>query len=422
MTKRNTFKILTDFACLLAFLLAGCLEAPVEPTNVVKGTALYYYWPYEPAYTFVRIKDLPECETRYDGAFQLSYVSVPYNLIITDSDWPTTKYLSIKNLNPVVYSMNYFPDHTSQNRVTICFPQVSPNRIIYIKFIGTENVIQLNYAQYVTEIPSNQMIIQVQLPPNVNQVEGKLMYLQAKIDPVSEQTTEFEKFGLINAFVANGDITQRFEGSDIVPAATAFARFNITGYTSALQNTTAVLSCMLFSVKSELELSNNSGSNSTGLTPFPVISGESFFYVKVLSEGYQNGSHEKKWIYLDSQGNAEISFDRPFSLMLPHNQQTNVTDSTIFEISDDGKPGVYAYWISNILGGYNAVITDKKIINFGDFQGTGVTYKHNTQYSWYVTKYGEYNSIDDFVSSNYVYDSRFNSESTSDTCTFTTAP
>jgi len=405
-----------------AFFLAGCLEAPVEPNAVIKGTVLFYNWPDEPTqWTFVSMKDLPICETTYKGTFQFSYVSTPYNLIVSDGDnQPSTKYLGLTNLHPFVYSLDYTRGGQEEYIVAVNFPPVPPNRIVYLQCLSNSSFFQTNYF-LITDHTIDSMIIHLNPPPHTEVLWGKLLYLQAEIDPNTGQTITYEKVGLTNLETSGFNVIT-FYSNDILPVTgTTRTGFSITGNQNNSANTNAFLTFPNMSKDSEMDLANASSDSHIRSVLTPMLNGINY-QIKIVSGYSSNDYSQSNWAYVSSGGNAQISFDQPFSLILPANNQTNVTDTTTFEISDQGKPGVYFYWINSFLGIMNNVfVTDKKIVKFADFEGKGIHYYPNTRYYGYVSKYSEYRSIDDFVSTNYIYDPRYNSFG-NEYFQFTTAP
>lgn len=110
----------------------------------------------------------------------------------------------------------------------------------------------------------------------------------------------------------------------------------------------------------------------------------------------------RKWIYLNPSGYGEIIYNSSFGLSYPVNNQANVERSTKFLIHNEEPNDIYNFIIkaANIYGEFE-IFTDSKEITLPHLNDLGFILIPNTEYEWYVEKYTNFESIDDFVSSPY---------------------
>lgn len=106
-----------------------------------------------------------------------------------------------------------------------------------------------------------------------------------------------------------------------------------------------------------------------------------------------------KWIYLNPSEYCEIVYNSSFGLSYPANNQTNIDRNKKLIIHDEESNGIYKFII--LRDQEFKIFTDSKEITLPHLNDLGFTLLPNTEYEWYVEKYTNFQSIDDFVSSPY---------------------
>jgi hypothetical protein len=134
-----------------------------------------------------------------------------------------------------------------------------------------------------------------------------------------------------------------------------------------------------------------------------------------------------KWIHLQPGENATIIHDPSPEIVTPVNNATGITDTSLFIISDNYEQGIYQYsfWImqdSTFSSFAYDIYTDKKSFRPRELIGDKFKLPPMQQFRWRVYKISNFNSMDEFVSTPYVLDSRYTSLANSKEFKFTTAP
>lgn len=124
------------------------------------------------------------------------------------------------------------------------------------------------------------------------------------------------------------------------------------------------------------------------------------FDIKVTSEvriGYF--SSQVKHIFLTPGGSSTLNNSELLPVLSP--EEGDVTDATVFAYGNG--PGLYGLAFRG--GGIDIAkfYTSKTSISLGDLKSIGFPFKVHNEYSWTVSKYTEFQSVDDFVSSPYIY-------------------
>ena len=260
---------------------------------------------------------------------------------------------------------------------------------------------------------------------NMGISSGKFLYLEASTwDGV--HIDAYRKFGIIQAPINTGQFPEvHFKPGDIVNIpGQSVVNFRISMPEDLVNySTDCYISFNGMNKGSDLHL-DYVLSNNSGTFQIPVFNGLDYKF-KIVSS-YLNipsvsDAVGTTWGYSYHGEDVTLTHDIPIELVMPSNDQKNITDATNFQISDPGQKGVYFYHF--ILGIHSlTIITDKTSIRFSDVKSRLADFEPNTEYFWYVLKYPKYTSIDDFVSVKYTEDNRYNSIPCSQSFLFTTAP
>jgi len=146
-----------------------------------------------------------------------------------------------------------------------------------------------------------------------------------------------------------------------------------------------------------------------------------------LTGSYRGGNYWEDgfvYKYLNVGENAIVTHKDPIELVDPPDLDSNINFSTVFRIYDNETGGVYMYQFIQITNHYISkklrIFSQNKELTFEDVFCRGFEYKPNTLYYWSVIKYPEFLGIDDFTSSPYSINPKYNSVQASVSRTFYT--
>jgi len=436
MAKRTTFKILTVFASLSAFLLAGCLEAPVEPEGGVNGI-VYDATGIPAAGERISIGDFPISPSGPLGNFHLPNNIIPYNLTITsyyrekhESVFSSSvKFIGLNTPSPQICD----PFNSSGNyqmKLDITIPKMDySHRTIYIAFISpamfkqTSNIVDTAQFSFGNYTWTTWLVV----PNDIGEIHGKLMYLQALNESAN---ITYEHFGLKDVILNSGNNEILFDSSDIATQPDfVTSNIQVTTPSNTVDATTSASLCFPgMGIHSEIEFSNGFKSNA-GSFELPVLKDISYnvkiccTYLIGLREYSLTDYYGRQWKYINPGENVTIVCDPPPVILTPLDGQSNVSDTMTFSISDGDQKGIYVYILSttNFWNGI-MLVTDRKSVNLADFQTVFFSLPRNANIYFNVEKFPGYNSIDDYVSTIVPEDYRYFSVPASSCVKFTTAP
>jgi len=410
-----------------AFLLEGCLEAPVEPKGGINGIVYNSSSGLPIIGVFVRTSSYyPIVETYMNGNFAFPQQSTPYDLYVgRDPFYADFKFLGLKSSSTII-CVPEFTDPNIRNLidVRIYFPPLKSRREVYLKFMGNSTFSQDNY-NHVLDTGINSYGTYLIAPQGVGSISGKLVYLES-MGP--QNPMEFKRFGMKDVVLNIGENYVTFDSSNITNINSAVLTcFNVIPPAHSGNVSTSVSLCIPgMNRGSELELDDYF--YTSGCIYLPIFNGANYqarIYCQYFDESDTIGINAGEiWSYISPGGNVTITADDPPQILSPVYWQSNVTDTTTFAISDNGERGVYQFTLRNWWGGYDvpSLITDKKTVKFIDFRRVGQPFPANGLYFFQIMKFPNYNSIDDFVSVKYTEDNRYNSIPISNVVRFTTAP
>lgn len=414
--------IITTFF-LMFFGINGCVDPPAVNPGSVSGTIIDENG-LRDRYFLLSSGYYPIVPTDLKGNFTIPNVQKPFNLSITESRFTETfKNINIDNFKitaeiPSGYGKICLLD--------VHFPSSNYEKIKYIKFISSEQFYQ---DEYVADPKKNDIVynLNILIPYDKTSIQGQILFLECSGS--SGNIYSFDKYGLKNVTLYPYDSDSlRFSESDISynppeqgldlqtsvpPGANNIGYEVFLNFPSLYKNSGFIIQYPY-----------------NDYTTIPVLQGIDYNF-KVLNKclfytNYPYAEESKKWIFVPPGQNALIIYNPAPKILLPHDMQANVADTSAFEIEDSGNRGVYTYEIfdSNTVNNSNVarLITDEKAVKFRDFKMRGVTFLPNTTYYCIVKKIENYNSIDDYVSTFPIYEEKYNTILASKTIAFKTGP
>ncbi len=403
----------------------GCLEAPVSPFGAVSGK-IFDRLGFPERQILVSAGHYPYLITDNSGAFSFSYLVKPYDLVLgsqnIDEVW-SEKYLNLTSDAPRLIDFKVLNNASSRTSLVVTFPKLDSNRFAFLKFISSE---QFSQGNYTGEPFDTAVYSYVDMPGDKSEISGKLLYLEFEYDSYYNMIRSYRRFG-IKDITLQGSFNNRFSftGSEINNAPqTSHVNFSVV-FPGAEQNLqeNSYLYFAGMNHNSSLGLEVLSGAL-TGTFSMPVIY-QLNCKLMISSIDYNNYGDVNR-TFADPGGNAAINFDNPITLVRPINGQTHITDSSVFEVSDDGEKGVYCFSFYSQYGvspqSETYLVTDRKKVTLGDVKSIYTTFVRGGGYYWQVVKYSHYNSIDDFAAVKYPDDINYTSTRTANYGVFTIAP
>ena len=342
----------------------------------------------------------------------------PYDILV-DYDSNCTKYVGLNSDNTFIADFHFAQQQTNHIYLDVHFPPLDSNKIVYIKFISRDEFTQSYYQIYYQpgDTESNSSF---EIPYDKSNISGKIIYLE--LSRSGYMVSSFDKFGIKDISLnVNSNNEVYFSAEDIsYRPDKASLNYNISAAGNSNPTMYNYISFPGMNHNSEIliEAANNSRQ---GVFSVPVLK-EINYRMRILCEsGWQN----EKWSYGNAGDNVAINIDDRITILSPANNQSGITDTSTFSISDNGEKGVYFYYyrISSYLNNYSTtLVTDKKSFSLKEAASPDFIFGPNSYFVWYAAKISKYNSIDDFASVKYLDDINYNAESATSYCVFKTAP
>lgn len=405
-------------------ILCGCAVDLVAPDNNINGViydnnGFEFYrnnWP-------VRISagEFPIAYIYQTPLFSLSVVSKPYDLVLTFpydtlyyEEPSVIKYKEISTNSPKIVDAGIVGTPRVHGfDAYIHFPPLVNNKLIFYKFISDANFLQENFSHYAAKGTENAQLV-VFIPSGNNVISGRVFYLEATLNEINGEITSYDKFGI-------KDLTLRLNQTHEIFFSDADLAYNPPEVESNVtvnfpQNSRPkVISVNLgapsFNIASELTLFRFT--NFTSNVIVPKLPGNEFklklYSAYGTSYNLSFSEPAEKWVYFEPGENAFINHNDIIQVLSPEDNTENVTENTVFEITDNSEAGIYSYDI--LRPGKNIrcirLITTSKKLMLKDFIVSGFEYQADQEYIWKVKKYLGYNSMDEFVSGIYTTGKHF---------------
>lgn len=409
---------------MTCFILAGCIDEPTLPSGKVRGK-IYGMYGMSAYRTLISLEEFPRVISDRNGNFEIEYYKSSFDLILGYDNYDYVKYFNLKS----EYVNLYMPDQSGQYitaSLNIRFPQInSINKRIYCKFISAESFNQFNYLIPI-EYGIQEFITDIYLPIDKNEISGKLIYLETSTD--GNYTVSYDKFG-IKDITLNIYNTQEIVFNEQEISYNPEERgleYNISLPAGTYSDFTYFsINFPEYNNNSDIKLYDSDYWHTNGNFIVPLI--EKIPNRIKLENFYENDFNNSfvkglKWEFVNPGENVNIIHDQQPVQISPQDNQDLVSETTTFEISDNGTAGVYFYYFFVENYYHYLVVTDKKLLKFSEINSGNMTFKPGKIYRWSIQKYPNYNSIDEFTSVKYTEDIRYNSVPISKTFTFITAP
>jgi len=407
--KTNIKYILTIPLSIILFLFSGCIDGTNYPVGYVNGT-VYNNRGFPVNNYQVSIGDYPIINTNENGIFLIENVQKPYNLLINKNDYAPesyVKYLNLQTENPVV---NSFGDaiYYIRFKAFVTFPPYSDGQWLLLKFIGDDSC--YNYSPKIPWYPDDTtFLMNIFFKPGYTNTHGKMIYLLCTLEGNGD-ISSYDAFAVKDITLQSGTIVNvRFskEETQFNPPEVN-THINIQRPSSIAPYQYIMLHFPGKDKNSEMELTVLNYLQTETLIP---ILPDLDYKIRTLSEyyTYSNFVNGIKWLITEPGEDINIIHKDFLKLLSPQNMEPEVNDTTVFSVENDPIPGVYEFIIIaiNEVDIKSIVISDINHIKLNDFKSRGFEFKPDLYYYWYVMKYPNYNSIDNFASVNFVMDDRY---------------
>ena len=331
--------------------------------------------------------------TDAEGNFTFANVSAPYNLYFSDTS--SGRYYALTELSTeeVRFVLNAEPfglfNNTCNLRVT-----ASPNGLIGVnkaKYVFTDGEYLNSYGGVNTGSTESVRLREY------NSVTGKLFLLGYKTDQ-NEKIISYERFGQKDVTLSSGgDVTVNFDSSEIAfnPEETTisgtFANysgstlFQISSFSFGEYYTPNYATIISFEPFS-------SSNNFSYVVPSNI---PGFFKATIYFESI-SPTVQKIWAAIDP-GTTGGTYELATSPGLLEPQPgVSVNLSTQFKFTEGSRTGIYIVKITDGQKEY-WIYTANPEVTLQSLEPFGFSLNSGSSYSWFVTKAGEYNSVNDYA-------------------------
>jgi hypothetical protein len=356
-------------------------------------------------------------KTAGDGSFQIATTKMPYDLMVIDaSNNLAMLYRGLYSTSPEITLLGGLPPrNVNSEAVKVEFPPVPKDRTALIKYVSND----LFYSESVTAFTNEKSkIITVSWPQSSGSVNGKFIYLE-------KSGSSYYKFSEKVYTVLKDFYPQqiKFDStmSFIIPGAA-----NITVYLPTTDYSkkgfTVSADFLSFNRNSELLLNTYEGDIIYTKSPVPLNLSYGF-RLKVMGYSYNGDGFGFSTTYYAYPGSVlTIQTEAPPKLTAPQDKFYGANASTEFGYEWGSGSGVYVihFHCFNPSGDYY-VVTKEKFISSPLLTGASVL--TGEEYSWSVSKYLTYVTIDDFVEQRkFINDIGYRAITQSETRTFRKKP
>lgn len=405
----NNLKIFSAIILSSSLLFFNSCDDAISPTNTIDGRI--YHTNHAPAINFkVEVGD-KIANTSDDGSFRLNDISIPYDLVVSDSLYKfVVIYKGLRTVNP---SLPLFHGYNSTSTtIYVYLPDSILNLNLYGKVIFTDGNFANGYGSFRPNAPPGPVIIGIN---ESTPVTGRLIVLTYKKDS-NGKIVSYENYGESNELTISpgGIVSYNFTRSELslnpgelnadvtlrVPSGTGTvsSRYYIT-FTSK----------GVFDYSGNMEFENYLGNNFSVKIP-GGLPRQFHSMIENTSFGNRGFSGEK---YLIFPGNLNtLQIKTPPYQISPDDGTKGVENNTQFSFNKGDGNGIYIIAVMNLSrpGAYHIVkennnftLEEIKDIAFGNI--------NNNNFDWQVRKLGELNSMDDFATNYFNLQVSFNSSS-----------
>ncbi|HQY20566.1 MAG TPA: hypothetical protein PLX80_06950 [Ignavibacteria bacterium] len=407
--KKNKFLSLTIFISIftISFFHLSC-DNSSGPESVVSGIIHNeFHVPLSNVKVSTQGKTVLTSE---DGSFNLSGISIPYDLTVSDSAF---------NLNTDIYKglsasylelgFNKYPDINYYAYINAELPVEIFQQDIICKVIFSDKEFTNIYSTLLS--PNQNAILQVPVFNNV--INGKVHVLTYKIDS-SHRILSYENYGTSPEIVLNrGNVVNYIFTNDQLSLnpGEKDVECNIEPNNFSSLNSFY----LTFSPKNYLYL-NSTFSQMTGnnfQVKIPTGIPDAFYSVVNYNVGSTSGN-----ISLVPNTNY-IKVNSPCELISPPNNAADVNNSTPFSFSAGEGSGIYEITIFNNVSGANyKIFTTENNFTLNGLEETGNENFSGDNFTWFVSKKGTFSTVNDYAVNKFKIQNPFVSQSQNGFFTF----
>jgi hypothetical protein len=399
-----------------------------ETGNIISGK-IYGYWLDN---YLVSINGYPVAMTDYNGIFNLNCSAKPYDLIIYNYDIffisdEGKKYNGLYiNTPQIIYREDdIYRFDFSWCRLRVNFPALSERKFVCTKFIS-DNVFMEGGG--LRSLPKGFSLsnLNIYIPPENTSISGRIYYLEIKYDTTSGKFISYDKFGIKDITIFNGqNDTITFSKAEVSydpPEQIIQVNVSYPSYYQ-LRPPEIHLSCPTKYKSSDLNLFyDGMGSILVPILPQGEFKTKLFIEYEIYFPTVHN-LRGQECRYANLGEPIFLDHNKTVNLISPLNGYTLASDTTTFEITDMEEPAIYEFNIYNYSNyHFISLYTKRKKLNFSDFRTTFFEVSPNTEYRWVVRKFPLFNTVDEFVSKPFMIDNRYSYIELSNGNDFKTAP
>jgi hypothetical protein len=356
-----------------------------------------------------------------DGSFSISNIKTPYDLKIVSGGAKGIIYKGLTTANPIAYAFGVITTpNSSVLTVSVPFGYLSIGQEAIVTFTDTTKVQSSNYIIS----PGNSTNFNVVWSGNMT-LAGKVLVLVASLNgsgnisgynhyaektfTLNNATPSTVSFAASDFTVIPGSAT--VSGTIIAPAGYSGTTSSVyLGYTPGSALNTGVL------------IDGLNGSGFSFLVPTGLTTSFKLF-VRGNSNGVGTENTTKFMTVVSPSSSNTITLDPVPALSTPVDNAVGVDTNTIFTYSSISGTGIYILSATPMAGTKGFfVFTSDISATLPNFSAYGLLLGPSTIYRWEVERILGVTSMDNFVSSVFLYNTQFNGLTISQQRQFTSAP
>lgn len=393
----NEIKVKSAVLLILSFLITGCSDDPViYDSNIVTGKLVNQNL-HPVSNVEIKIEN-QSVLTSADGSFTFKDITIPYDLKIVDT-WDKTYYLykGISSNNIII--PDFYGHNSSANFATvfISYPPEILNSDLQGKIIFTD------FDQILTTADIRNSGIRIDLPFWNKNYKGKLILLTYKVSS-DGSITSYENYAESEEISIDLNLTSdyfyNFTSQQVAfnpDEKKIYIKFgHPDGFTDQYG--------YLYLSVSKIEFPEISGDQIMQMIPerldlvIPVNLPE-YCKLYIYKAALGQGSLSENFL-IEKNNYTSISFETktPPAILSPENYSENVDNNTNFSFTPGEGNGVFTSFFYDLKNNDKyKVISFRETLNFQDVIDFGVNNVSDSDFFWNVTKSGQFNRMDEYM-------------------------
>ena len=390
--KKNKFLSLTIFISIFIISLfdLSC-DNTISPVSDVSGTIHNKFH-----FPLANIKVSSQGQTvltAEDGRFNLSGISIPYDLTVSDSSFhsKTDLYKGLSASN-VEFSFDKYPVNNSYATLNITIPNEIIRPDLICKVIYSDKDITNIYGNII----SPEKNVTLQIPVFNNVIKGKI-YVITYIRDANYRILSYENYGTSPEIeLNNGDVINYLFTKDQLSLNPGEIDAECTLeliYPNVLSYYYISFSQKNFSV------SNTGFSELTGnYLQFKIPTGIPDTYYNIVNSWNYNIANSGGSVIINPNTSNYLKMNEPCEILTPATYKEIINNTTLFSFNTGEGSGIYEINLfNNVSNTTYRIFTSENNFTFDWLEESATEDFSGDNFTWFVTKRGPFSSINDFA-------------------------